>query len=47
MATTITPIKRAVIMLDQSSGELREEDGELLGLDLWPETQAAFSDAGA
>ena len=34
-------------MLDQSSGELREEDGELLGLDLWPETQAAFSDAGA
>ena len=47
MATTITLIKRAVIMLDQSSGELREEDGELLGLDLWPETQAAFSDAGA
>jgi hypothetical protein len=47
MATTITPIKRAVIMLDQSSGELREEDGKLLGLDLWPETQAAFSATGA
>ena len=30
-------------MLDQTSGELREEDGELLGLDLWPETQAAIS----
>ena len=30
-------------MLDQTSGEMREEGGELLGLDLWPETQAAIS----
>ena len=30
-------------MLDQTSGELREEDGELLGLDLWPETRAAIT----
>jgi len=47
MATSIKPITRAVIMLDQSSGELRKEDGELLGLDLWPETRAAFSGSGA
>ncbi len=47
MATSIIPIKRAIILLDQSCGELREEDGELLGLDLWPETRAALSVAGA
>ena len=47
MATPITPIKRAFIMLDQSSGEVREDSGELLGLDLWPETRAAFSSGGA
>lgn len=47
MATPIEPITRAVIMLDQSSGELREEDGELLGLDLWRETCSAFSATGA
>lgn len=43
MATPITPTKQAVIMLDQTSGELREDDGELLGLDLWPETQEAIT----
>lgn len=43
MATPIKPITRAVLMLDQSTGELREEDGELLGLDLWPETRNALS----
>ncbi|MGD2178088.1 MAG: hypothetical protein PVG71_09730 [Anaerolineae bacterium] len=47
MTTLIKPITRAVIMLDQSSGDLREEDGELLGLDLWPETRAALSATSA
>jgi hypothetical protein len=32
------PIKRAVIMLDQSSGELREDQGTVFGLDLWLDT---------
>ena len=44
---SIRPVTRTVIILDQSSGELREEDGKLVGLDLWPETRAAFSRAGA
>ena len=47
MTRTITPIQRAVIMLDQSSGELREQDDSALGLDLWPETRAALDGCGA
>jgi hypothetical protein len=43
MTNTITPIKRAVIVLDQSSGELRTDSDELLGLDLWHTTRSALS----
>ncbi|GJM30578.1 MAG: hypothetical protein DHS20C17_32130 [Cyclobacteriaceae bacterium] len=35
-------IKRAVIMLDQSSGELREDDDAALGIDLWPEVEKSL-----
>ncbi len=42
MSTPIQPVTRAVLMLDQSSGELREEDGQLLGLDLWPEVRSVI-----
>ena len=35
----IKPIKRAVIMLDQSTGELREDEDIALGLDIWPEVE--------
>lgn len=35
----IKPIKRAVIMLDQSTGELREDEDTTLGLDIWPEVE--------
>lgn len=34
-------------MLDQLSGELRQHDGELLGLDLWPETRTTLASDGA
>ena len=47
MAAPIVPTKRAVILLDQATGELREEDGKLLGLDLWPETRATISNTEA
>lgn len=33
------PITRAIVVLDQTSGTLREEDGRLLGLDLAPSLQ--------
>ncbi|MER9064741.1 M20/M25/M40 family metallo-hydrolase [Mesorhizobium sp. M0698] len=46
--TTRTPkIERAIVMLDQSAGELREENGTLLGLDLWPEARTALLAARA
>jgi hypothetical protein len=35
----MTPITRAIIVLDQTSGTLREDDGRLLGLDLAPSLQ--------
>ncbi len=35
----MTPITRAIIVLDQTSGTLREDDGRLLGLDLAPALQ--------
>jgi hypothetical protein len=47
MSTRIPPVTRAIIMLDQSSGELREDEGALLGLDLWPETRSALSSSFA
>ncbi len=35
-------IKRAVIMLDQFTGELRKDDGTLMGIDLWPEVETSI-----
>ncbi|MFN3994047.1 MAG: M28 family metallopeptidase [Tabrizicola flagellatus] len=35
------PITRAIVVLDQTSGTLRQEDGRLLGLDLAPSLHAA------
>ena len=35
------PITRAIVVLDQTSGTLREEDGRLLGLDLAPSLHEA------
>ena len=35
----MTPITRAIIVLDQTSGALREDDGRILGLDLAPSLQ--------
>ncbi len=35
----MTPITRAIIVLDQTSGSLREDNGRLLGLDLAPSLQ--------
>ncbi|MDH5519451.1 MAG: hypothetical protein OEZ14_02845, partial [Acidimicrobiia bacterium] len=40
-----TPIRRAVVVLDHSSGHIRVGDEEALGLDLWPETTAAIAQA--
>ncbi len=33
-------IRRAVVILDQASGALREDGGQVLGLDLWPQVRA-------
>ena len=41
--TKIRNIARAIVMLDQSSGELRQDEGSLLGLDLWREMSTAVS----
>ena len=35
----MTPITRAIIVLDQTSGSLREDDGRILGIDLAPSLQ--------
>ncbi len=43
MINRITPIKRAVVMLDQSSGEMRSGAGSPAGIDLWPQTADAFA----
>jgi hypothetical protein len=43
MINAITPVRRAVIVLDQACGELRADDTELLGLDLWPTARNALS----
>ena len=45
MTRTIEPIRRAIITLDQSSGELRSAGMIEDGLDLWPSTGRAFADA--
>ncbi len=42
----MTPITRAIIVLDQTSGALREDNGRLLGLDLAPMLQDPASLSG-
>jgi hypothetical protein len=39
----MTPITRAIIVLDQTSGSLREDDGRILGIDLAPSLQDPYS----
>ncbi len=35
-------IQRAVIMMDQSTGELREDEERTVGLDIWPEVEKKY-----
>lgn len=47
MTRKIAPIRRAVVMLDQSSGELRSAEQRPAGLDLWPDTANALGQVQA
>lgn len=42
----VEKITRAIVLLDQASGALREDDDEVLGLDLRPEVEAAAQASG-